>query len=92
MHALCSELQTQDTSRVLKNSANGVFASLRGSTYGLDKRLFIQEMGGRVKTDYDSHLHSLRPCSTAFLNTLRASLMRSAISSWLVFSGYLNSF
>jgi hypothetical protein len=48
---------------VLKQSASGVLASLRGSTYGLGKRLFIQAMGGRVKAIYDSPLHSLRPCS-----------------------------
>jgi hypothetical protein len=38
---------------VLKKSASGVFASLRGSPYGLGQRLFIQAMGGRVKTVYD---------------------------------------
>lgn len=32
-----------------KNSASGVIASLRGSTYGLGKRLFRQAMGGRVR-------------------------------------------
>ena len=39
--------------------------------YGLGKRLLIQAMGGRVKTVYDSPLRSLRPCWTAFLNSLR---------------------
>jgi hypothetical protein len=37
--------------------------NLRGSTYRLGKRLFIQAMGGRVKTVYASPLRSLRPCS-----------------------------
>jgi len=58
-----------------KKPASGVLASLRGSTYGLGKRLFIQAMGGRVKTVYDSPLHSLRPCWTAFLNILEAFLL-----------------
>ena len=56
---------------MLKKSASFVLASLRGSTYSLGKRLFIQAMGGRVKTVYASPLRSLRPCWTAFLSTLR---------------------
>jgi hypothetical protein len=40
-----------------------VRASLRGSTYGLGQRLFLQAMGGRVKTVYASPFRSLRPCS-----------------------------
>ena len=32
--------------RMLKKFAGGVLASLRGSTYGLGKRLFMQAMGG----------------------------------------------
>ncbi len=43
-------------SRLLIKSASGVLASLRGSTYG---------------TEYDSPLRLLRPCWTAFLNSLR---------------------
>jgi hypothetical protein len=49
----------------------GVLASLRGSTYGLGTRLFRQAMGGRVNNAYASPLRSLRPCWTAFLNSLR---------------------
>jgi hypothetical protein len=35
---------------MLKNSFSFVLASLRGSTYGLGKRLFRQAVGGRVNT------------------------------------------
>jgi len=52
---------------MLKKSASFVLASLRGSTYSLGKRLFIQAMGGRVKTVYASP-----PRWTAFLNILSA--------------------
>jgi len=48
-----------------KKSASGVLASLRGSTYGLGKRLFTQAMGRRVNKVYDSPLCSLRPCWTS---------------------------
>ncbi len=44
-----------DLSRMRKKTASGVLASLRGSTYG---------------PEYDSPLHSLRPCWTAFLRIL----------------------
>ncbi len=43
--------------RLLTKSASGVLATLRGSTYG---------------GEYDSPLRVLRPCWTAFLNSLRA--------------------
>ena len=36
-------------SRLLKKSASGVLASLRGSAYRLGKRLFTQAMGSPVK-------------------------------------------
>jgi hypothetical protein len=49
---------------VLKKSASGVLASLRGSTYS---------------KEYASPLHSLRPCRTAFLNTLESILETSVI-------------
>jgi len=55
---------------MLKKSASGVLASLRGSTYGLGKRLFIQAVGGRVNNIYALPPHSLRPCWTVFLNIL----------------------
>lgn len=44
-------------SRLLKNVAGFVLASLRDSTYG---------------TEYASSLRSLRPCRTTFLNSLRS--------------------
>jgi hypothetical protein len=44
-------------SRLLTKSASGALATLRGSTYG---------------GEYDSPLRVLRPCWTAFLNSLRA--------------------
>jgi hypothetical protein len=47
-----------DSSRLLTKPANGVLASLRGSTYG---------------RKYASPLRSLQPCWTAFLNSLRAT-------------------
>src|SRR5262245_18979328 len=40
--------------RMIKKSASCVLASLRGSTYGLGKRLFRQAMGGRVEKIYAS--------------------------------------
>jgi hypothetical protein len=46
---------------MLKKPASVVLALLRGSTYGLGKRLFRQAMGRRVKAVYDSPLLSLRP-------------------------------
>jgi hypothetical protein len=55
---------------MLKNSFSVVLASLRGSTYGLGKRLFRQAVGGRVNTVNASPLRSLRPCWKAFLNIL----------------------
>ncbi len=56
---------------MLKMSASGVLASLRGSPYG---------------AEYDSPLRSLWPCRTAILSILRGYLMspqpsRSAIAS-----------
>ena len=65
------------TDRVLKKSVSGVLASLRGSMYG---------------PKYDSLLHSLRPCCTAFLNTLRAFLIGSVLSRRLEILGWHNSF
>jgi hypothetical protein len=53
-------------SRLLTKSASGVLASLRDSTYG---------------TEYDSPPRSLRPCWTAFLNSLRATLFPFGISN-----------
>jgi hypothetical protein len=44
MHLTSLVVRPASSSRLL--SASGVFASLRGSTYGLGKRLFIQAMGG----------------------------------------------
>jgi hypothetical protein len=44
------------TSRMLKKSASGVLATLRGSTYDIE---------------YDSPLPSLRPCWTDILSILR---------------------
>jgi hypothetical protein len=46
----------EDLSRLLTKSAGGVLASFRSSTY---------------PRGYASGLHSLRPCWTAFLNSLR---------------------
>jgi hypothetical protein len=63
-----------------EKAASGVLASFRGSPYGLGKRLFIQAMGGRVKTEYDSPLRSLRPCWTAFLRILHGSSVSSQTS------------
>ena len=45
----------QSDSRMLKKFASCVHASLKGSTYGLGKRLFRQAMGGRVEK-YTIHL------------------------------------
>ena len=44
-------------------------------TYSLGKRLLLQAMGGRVKTEYASPLRVLRPCWTAFLNSRRMPAM-----------------
>ena len=52
-------------SRLLIKSASGVLASLRGSTY---------------VRKYASPLRSLRPCWTAFLNSLQAIQFPSVIS------------
>jgi hypothetical protein len=62
----------QQLSRMLKKSASGVFASLRGSPYG---------------AGYDSSLRSLRPCGTAILSTLRSYLMSSPTSRPAIASG-----
>ena len=50
-------LRDPTASRLLTKSASGVLASFRSSTY---------------PRGYASGLHSLRPCCTAFLNSLRA--------------------
>lgn len=47
---------------MLKKASRCVLTSLRGSTYGLGKRLFPEAMGGWVKTEYDSPHRSLWPC------------------------------
>ena len=64
-HGPALESERLNSSRMLKKSASGVLASLRGSTYG---------------TEYDSPFRSLRPCWTAFLSILRGCLMSSATS------------
>ena len=65
---ICEELETvcetrrtraSFTSKLLKKSASGVLAALRGSTY---------------RTEYASPLRLLRPCWTAFLNSLLETL------------------
>ena len=56
------KLRAYCPSRLLTKAASGVLTSLRGSTYG---------------PEYDSPLCSLRPCWTAFLNSLRAISIRS---------------
>jgi hypothetical protein len=48
--------------RLLIKSASGVLASFKSSTYPIG---------------YISGLHSLRPCWTAFLNSLRKTLKES---------------
>ena len=53
------------TSRLLTKPASGVLASLRGSTY---------------EPEYASPLRSLRPCWTAFLNSLRGMLL--PVETW----------
>ena len=73
-------------SRMLKKSASGVLASLRGSPYGLGKRLLRQATGGRVKTAYASPIRSLRPCWTAILSILRGYLMLSHTSGFAIAS------
>lgn len=55
------EVRDADISRMFKKSAGFVLASLRGSTYSLGKRLFMQAMGGWAKTAYASPPRSLRP-------------------------------
>ena len=65
-----SDLLRQIPSRLLIKSASGVLASLRGSTYG---------------TEYTSPLPSLRPCWTAFLNSLQAIQLLSMISGVVLF-------
>ena len=57
---------TQPASRLLIKPASGVLASLRDSTYS---------------EEYASPLRSLRPCWTAFLNSLQASLLPLEISN-----------
>ena len=57
MYALEGVFCDAQLSRLLKKSASFVLASLRGSTYS---------------GEYASPLYSLRPCWTAFLNSLRA--------------------
>ena len=52
-----SNVPTAQPNRMLKKSASGVLASLRGSTY---------------RPAYASPLHSLRPCWTAILSILIA--------------------
>ena len=61
-------------SRLLIKSASGVLASLRGSTYG---------------TEDDSPLRLLRPCRTAFLNSLRGIRISSVMSAAAPFSRLL---
>ncbi len=58
-------------SRMLKKSASGVLASLRGSPYG---------------AEYASPLRSLRPCWTAILSILRGYLMLSHTSGFAIAS------
>ena len=53
----CAYVVFARASRLLTKSASGVLATLKGSTYG---------------GEYDSPLRLLRPCWTAFLNSLRA--------------------
>ena len=63
-----------------KKAVSGVLAPLRGSTYSPGKRLFLQAMGGRVKTSYALPLLSLRPCWTAFLRILHGGSASSQTS------------
>ncbi len=72
-----SHVWTQCFSRVLKKSASGVLASLRGSTYG---------------TEYDSPLRLLRPCWTAILSTLHGQLESSQTSIPVMAAGAKMSF
>jgi hypothetical protein len=65
------------SSRVLKKSASGVLASLRGSTYG---------------AEYDSPLRLLRPCWTAILSTLHGQLESSQTSIPVMAAGAKMSF
>ena len=58
-------------SRLLTKPASGVLASLRGSTY---------------EPEYASPLRSLRPCWTAFLNSLRGVLLPVETCNPCVFS------
>ena len=79
-HDVRAQVAVYFFSRMRKKTASGVLASLRGSPYGPGKRLFIQAMGGRVKTEYDSPLRSLRPCWTAFLRILHGGSASSYTS------------
>jgi hypothetical protein len=64
------------TSRLLKKSASSVLASFRPSTY---------------PRGYASALHSMRPCWTAFLNSLLALEEQSVTCSRPVFPRIKNS-
>jgi len=80
IHPLLRPSVEASANRMRKKTANDILASLRGSAYSLGKRLFIQAMGGRVKTAYDSPPRSLRPCWTAFLRILRGCSASSPTS------------
>jgi hypothetical protein len=61
-----------------------VLASLRGSTYGLGKRLLLQAMGGRVKIVYASPqrhwaLTDSRPSANVTLIILRVADLAAAL-------------
>jgi hypothetical protein len=56
-------------SRLLIKSASGVLAALRDSTYG---------------SEYDSPLRLLRPCWTAFLNSLLKLIPEQLVGDFVV--------
>ena len=69
-------VQSVLTGRLLIKATSGVLAVLRGALYG---------------REYASPLHSLRPCCTAFLNSLRDILVPSVVGIRSVFSELLTS-
>ncbi len=77
MPALDVRDEDSPSSRVLKKSASGVLASLRGSTYG---------------AEYDSPLRLLRPCRTAILSTLHGQLESPQTSIPVMAAGAKMSF
>jgi hypothetical protein len=101
-----NEFLGRHTNRLLKNSASGVLAALRSSTlsrnltevgssegvYPFAKNYSKGERPARSVVCTSSPLRLLRPCWTAFLNSLRAILIRCVRSCDSVSQSCQNSF